>query len=112
MVGTKEGWPVTQKDLGSDVSPTYPPFNLAITDQKRADAWIEELKQFTADGNMPRLEVMHLPGDHTAGGRAGFRTPRAHMADNDPPLGRIVGALSKSPYWRDTVVVVLENDAR
>jgi DNA-binding beta-propeller fold protein YncE len=111
MVGTKEGG-VTQKDLGSDVSPTYPPFNLTIPDQKRADAWIEEMKGFIADGNMPQLEVMHLPSDHTAGGHAGSRTPRAYMADNDLALGRIVEALSKSPYWKDTVIFVLEDDAQ
>jgi hypothetical protein len=43
---------------------------------------------------MPQLEVMHLAGDHTAGGRAGYRTPRAFVADNDLALGRIVEALS------------------
>src|SRR5262249_51992297 len=107
-----EGWPVTQKELAADVSPTFPPFNLRVQDQKRADAWIAELKQFVEDGEMPQLEVMHLPGDHTAGGAAGYPTPRAYMADNDLALGRIVEALSKSPFWRDTVVFVLEDDSQ
>jgi hypothetical protein len=61
---------------------------------------------------MPALQVMHLPGDHTAGGRAGQRTPRSCMADNDLALGRIVEALSQSPFWRDTVVFVVEDDAQ
>ncbi|HWX54528.1 MAG TPA: bifunctional YncE family protein/alkaline phosphatase family protein, partial [Verrucomicrobiae bacterium] len=106
------GWPVTQRELGPDVSPTYPQFNLKITDQKRADAWIAELQQFVEEGDMPALEVMHLPGDHTAGGRAGYPTPRAYMADNDLALGRIVEALSHSPFWKDTVVFVLEDDSQ
>jgi hypothetical protein len=55
---------------------------------------------------------MHLPGDHTSGGRAGYPTPRAYMADNDLALGRIVEALSRSPFWRDTVVFVLEDDSQ
>jgi hypothetical protein len=55
---------------------------------------------------------MHLPSDHTVGGRAGFRTPRAFMADNDLALGRIVEALSKSPFWKDTVIFVLEDDSQ
>jgi hypothetical protein len=55
---------------------------------------------------------MHLPGDQTAGGRPGYPTPRAYMADNDLALGRIVEALSKSPFWKDTVVFVLEDDAQ
>jgi hypothetical protein len=107
-----EGWPVTQKELAAYVSPTFPPFNLKIQDQKRADAWIAELNQFVADGKMPQLQVMHLPGDHTAGGKAGYPTPRAYMADNDLALGRIAEALTKSPFWRDTVIFVLEDDSQ
>jgi DNA-binding beta-propeller fold protein YncE len=106
------GWPLTQRELGPDVSPIYPQFNLKITDQKRANAWIAELQQFVEEGEMPQLEVMHLPGDHTAGGQAGYPTPRAYMADNDLALGRIVEALSHSPFWRDTVVFVLEDDSQ
>jgi hypothetical protein len=112
MVKVPEGWPVTQKDLGAGVSQTYPAFNLEIPDQVRAGAWIAELAGFVRDGEMPRLEVMHLPNDHTAGGRAGYRTPRALMADNDLALGRIVEALSRSPFWRDTIVFVLEDDSQ
>lgn len=105
-------WPVTQKALDGDISPLYPPFNLRIPDQVRAHAWIAELEEFVSEGRMPALEVMHLPTDHTAGGRAGYRTPRACMADNDLALGRIVEALSRSPFWKDTVVFVLEDDAQ
>lgn len=112
MVKVKDGWPVTQRELAPDVSPTYPPFDLSTTDQKRADAWIAELDKFVADGKMPQLEVMHLAGDHTAGGRPGYRTPKAFMADNDLALGRIVEALSKSPFWKDTVIFVLEDDSQ
>jgi hypothetical protein len=85
---------------------------LNVPDQVRADAWIAEFEQFVKDGNLPELEILHLPSDHTAGGRAGFHTPRAFMADNDLALGRIVEALSKSPYWRDTVMFVLEDDSQ
>jgi hypothetical protein len=112
MVAVAEGWPVTQREVVADVSPTYPGFDLKTLDQVRADAWIAELQQFVKDGNMPQLEVMHLPNDHTAGGRPGLRTPRALVADNDLALGRIVEALSKSPYWRDTVIFVLEDDSQ
>lgn len=112
MVTGPEGWPVTQRDLRADVSPVYPEFNLKIPDQKRADGWIQELQEFVAKGQMPALEVLHLPSDHTAGGRAGYLSPRAYMADNDLALGRIVEALSHSPFWRDTVMFVLEDDSQ
>ena len=112
MVKGNPGWPVTQRDLAADVNPDYIPFDLTTLDQKRADVWIAELQSYVRDGNMPQLEVMHLPNDHLAAGRPGKCTPRACMADNDLALGRIVQALSHSPYWRDTVIFVVEDDAQ
>src|SRR5262249_31999440 len=80
--------------------------------QRRADAWIAELHGYERDGRMPALEIMHLPGDHTAGARARRPTPRAYMADNDLALGRIVEALSQSRFWKSSVVFVVEDDAQ
>ncbi len=112
MVKGNPGWPVTQRDLAADVNPDYIPFDLITQDQKRADVWIAELERYVRDGDMPQLEVMHLPMDHLVAGRPGKCTPRACMADNDLALGRIVQALSHSPYWKDTVIFVVEDDAQ
>ncbi len=106
------GWPVTQPDLGSDINTDYPPMDLTAPDQKRADVWIAEFQRFVRDGNMPQFELMWLPMDHLAAGRPGKCTPRACMADNDLALGRVVQALSHSPYWKDTVIFVVEDDAQ
>src|SRR6185369_281438 len=38
--------------------------------------------------------------------------PKSYMADNDLALGRLVEAVSKSRYWKDTVFFVLEDDAQ
>ena len=112
MVKGNPGWPVTQHDLGADVNPDYVPFDLVTQDQKRADVWISEFERFVRDGNMPQLELMWLPMDHLTAARAGKCTPSACMADNDLALGRIVQALSHSPYWKDTVIFVVEDDAQ
>ena len=108
----KPGWPVTQRGLGPDISPDYVPMDFVTQDQKRADVWTAELQRFVRDGNLPQLEIVWLPMDHLAAGRPGKCTPRACMADNDLALGRIVQALSHSPYWRDTVIFVVEDDAQ
>jgi hypothetical protein len=71
-----------------------------------------DFQQFVRDGNLPALEIMDLPNDHTSGASAGRPTPQAYMADNDLALGRIVEAVSKSPYWKNTVIFVLEDDAQ
>jgi len=112
MVKGNPGWPVTQRDLGADVNPDYIPMDLVTQDQKRADVWIAELQRYVRDDNMPQLEVLWLPMDHLAAARPGKCTPRACMADNDLALGRIVQALSNSPYWKDTVIFVVEDDAQ
>jgi DNA-binding beta-propeller fold protein YncE len=107
-----QGFSATRPGLAPDISAAYPVFDMNIPDQRRADVWIAELREFVRRGEMPQLEIMHLPGDHTAGARPGMRTPRACMADNDLALGRIVEALSHSPFWPDTVVFVVEDDAQ
>ncbi len=112
MVKGNPGWAVTQRDLGADVNPDYIPFDLVTPDQKRADVWIAELQRYVREGNMPQLELMWLPMDHLTAARPGKCTPHACMDDNDLALGRIVQALSHSPYWKDTVIFVVEDDAQ
>jgi hypothetical protein len=98
--------------LAAHTNPAFPGFNMSITDQRRADVWIAELAEFTRRGVMPALEIVRLPSDHTSGASAGKPTPRAYLADNDLALGRIIEALSRSPFWKSTVVFVLEDDAQ
>ena len=111
-VKSENGFTQTRPGLAPDISRDYPVFSYDSSDQRRADVWISEFKEFLRNDNMPQLEIMHLPMDHTAGGLAGKCTPRACMADNDLALGRIVEALSHSPRWMDTVVFVVEDDAQ
>jgi len=102
----------TKSALQSNTSPAYIGWDLDVPDQNRVDAWLAEFNRYVADGNLPALEIMSLPNDHTSGATANKPTPRAYMADNDLALGRIVEALSHSPYWRDTAIFVLEDDAQ
>jgi YVTN family beta-propeller protein len=87
-------------------------WDLHTTDMHRMDAWLDEFGQHVAAGQMPALEIMALPNDHTAGAQAGMPSPKAMVADNDLALGRMIEALSKSPFWRSTVVFVVEDDAQ
>jgi YVTN family beta-propeller protein len=90
----------------------YPSFSLRIPDQIRASAFLTDLHKFEATGQLPNLMLMSLPGDHTAGTDPGRPTPRAYVADNDLALGRIVSAMSRSRFWNDTVIFVVEDDAQ
>jgi hypothetical protein len=42
--------------------------------------WLKEFREFERQGQMPRFQVMSLPGDHTLGTRPGRQTPRAMVA--------------------------------
>jgi YVTN family beta-propeller protein len=94
---------------------TYPSFgNHEFSDAMRADALIKELNDFEAmpGDQLPELMIIALPNDHTAGTRPGYPTPRAMVADNDLALGRIVEAFSKSRFWENTVILVVEDDSQ
>jgi DNA-binding beta-propeller fold protein YncE len=98
--------------LEGKVHPGYPPYDLRIPDNKRVDVWLEEFREFEKNGKLPQLSIIRLGNDHTAGTRPGYPTPRAMIAENDLALGRIVEAISKSRYWKDSAIFVLEDDAQ
>ncbi len=94
------------------VAPTFAGFDLTITDQKRVDNWLQEFNGFVQSGNLQQLSILHLGNDHTLGTTPGAPTPRAMIADNDLALGRVVEAISNSPYWKDSAIFVVEDDAQ
>ena len=95
------------------IAPSFSGWDLDITDNKRVEAWLQEFRQYEANGNLPQLSIIRLPNDHTAGTRIGSPTPRAMIAENDLALGRLVEAISgSSVYWKDSVVFVVEDDAQ
>ncbi|MCU0315729.1 MAG: hypothetical protein MUC92_03965 [Fimbriimonadaceae bacterium] len=84
----------------------YPGWNMNIPDVLRMDAFLKEFREFEKNGRFPNLTIVYLPQDHFGGGV----TPRSHMADNDLAVGRLVEAVSKSQYWRNTVIFINEDD--
>jgi YVTN family beta-propeller protein len=83
---------------------------LNIPDVFRASQFIKDLRRLEKDGGFPDFTIMCLPNDHTSGTRAGVPTPAAQAADNDLALGRIVEAITHSRFWKDTVILVIEDD--
>ncbi len=102
----------TVPGLEGKVHPTYQPYDLTIPDNKRVDIWLEEFRQFEQSGALPRLSIIRLGNDHTAGTRAGYPTPRAMVAENDLALGRVVEAISQSRFWKESAIFILEDDAQ
>ncbi|HLX63058.1 MAG TPA: SMP-30/gluconolactonase/LRE family protein [Planctomycetota bacterium] len=79
-------------------------------DTERAEGWIADLHAAEKDGNLPRLMIMSLGENHTTGTKPGTHTPDACVASNDLALGRIVEASSKSKFWSEMAIFVVEDD--
>lgn len=92
--------------------PNFPSYNLQVKDVDRVAVWLEEFRRFEKEGEMPRLQIVRLPQNHTSGTRPGAWTPRAMVADNDLALGQLVEAVTHSKFWRQTAIFVLEDDAQ
>jgi DNA-binding beta-propeller fold protein YncE len=121
----KWSWPIpllaknipTKPELVGHYAPESPDFNLRVPDQLRAEIMLRHLKGWITDreaGNdtMPNFIVMRLGNDHTAGTTIGGPTPKSSVADNDLALGRMIDAVSHSPFWDDTAFFLLEDDAQ
>jgi YVTN family beta-propeller protein len=90
----------------------FPYWTLAVPDVARAQIFLKYLSGWEKSGVMPSLVMMQLPSDHTAGTRPGVSTPKAMVADNDWALGQVVAALSRSPFWKNMAIFVVEDDAQ
>jgi hypothetical protein len=106
----------TKKAQRDHIDPLYPDFAIDYPDQLRADEFLREFDEFVkARGTgkeLPQFIQLYLPDDHTGGTRVGRPAPRASVADNDLAVGRVVEAVSHSPYWDDTAIFVVEDDAQ
>lgn len=103
-----------QKAVFGHTSRNYAGFDMNIPDWLRMDQFEKEFteKWLTPKKEIPRLIALQLPNDHGAGVRpeAGYPYPHSFMADNDISLGRLLQFLSNTPYWKNMLVVITEDD--
>jgi YVTN family beta-propeller protein len=100
--------PVLSKVTNTD----YRSFDLDYPDVERAKVFLDDLGDWQKDGMMPQLLIMRLGNDHTSGTTAGKIAPLSASADNDQAVGMVVEAVSKSRYWNETAIFVIEDDAQ
>ncbi|MEA5504132.1 beta-propeller fold lactonase family protein [Halotia wernerae UHCC 0503] len=89
-------------------------------DQKNADIYLynefaRDIDSYLARNKLPNLMMVRLPHDHFGNfgnAVAGLNTAELQMADNDYAVGLLVEKISKSPLWKETAIVVLEDDCQ
>jgi hypothetical protein len=103
-----------QKALWPHTSHDYAGFNTNIPDQFRMEQFEREFTKMWLTGKqtMPHLVTMQVPNDHTARPRPqdGYPFSHSYVADNDLAVGRILHFLSRTPYWKNMLVIITEDD--
>lgn len=111
--GTFAPGKATVKALEGHFDEGFRGYDLDYPDVKRAERFVSEVQRFEKENaDMPRLQIVRLPNDHTSGTRVGKPTPTAQVADNDLALGMLVEGVSKSKFWKETAIFVIEDDAQ
>ena len=95
-------------------SHNYAGYNTNIPDQFRMNQFEDEFTKMWLKGKekMPSLVTVQIPNDHTASPRPqdGYPYTHSYVADNDLAVGRILHFLSRTPYWKNMLVVITEDD--
>jgi YVTN family beta-propeller protein len=108
------------KESNGTIDPTIMPENANQTfrGSSRFGEWQKEFRGFVEDLNagrgdrLPNLSIIRFSNDHTAGLQQGIPTPQFYVAENDYAVGKLVEEVSTSPYWKDTAIFIVEDDAQ
>jgi len=101
---------ISNASLRPYTCPDYPGWNLKVEDAMRMDAFMKEFEEFKRKGEWPDFVTVYLPSDHTSGTSEKAPIPAAMAADNDLAVGKLVEAISHSPFWAKTCIFVIEDD--
>ncbi len=90
----------------------FPTWDLAQSDLERVRAWKTDFEKQVKSGRVPQLEYIWLPNDHTDGSQSKILDPYQFMAQNDAALGHVVDTISHSSIWKDSLILVVEDDTQ
>ena len=90
----------------------YPEWGLSVRDTVRFSRWKHDFDSLLAIGALPQLNTIRMGNNHTEGLSLKKPTPFAHVADNDLAVGLFLDHLSHSPVWKESLVLIIEDDAQ
>ncbi len=90
----------------------YWTWDLWYSDLRRFEAWKTDFDQQVKSGNVVPFEYIWLPNDHTGGINVNYQNPYQLVAQNDMALGLIVQTIAESPVWKNSLILVEEDDAQ
>jgi YVTN family beta-propeller protein len=97
----------------------YRSWDLNYSDLDRVRVWkadfenqIKQIKQTKHGHEGPHFQYIWLPNDHTAGTDKDALSPYQLVAQNDAALGIIINTIQNSPIWKESLILVTEDDAQ
>jgi DNA-binding beta-propeller fold protein YncE len=90
-------------------------YDNALPEPWREAEWEREFRHFVANGDLPGLSLVRFGQDHTgafADSLDGVNTPDLQVAANDYAIGLLVQAVARSPYAKDTLIFIVEDDCQ
>ncbi|HXD30227.1 MAG TPA: bifunctional YncE family protein/alkaline phosphatase family protein [Pyrinomonadaceae bacterium] len=90
----------------------YRSWDLKYSDLDRFKTWKLDFDSQLKSGQVAQLHYIWLPNDHTDGANSKTMNPFEFMAQNDAALGRIVQTISDSPIWKQSLILIEEDDAQ
>jgi YVTN family beta-propeller protein len=90
----------------------FPEWGMGVRDTVRFSRWKHDFDSLLAINALPQLNTIRMGNNHTEGLNLGKPTPFAHVADNDLAVGLFLDYLSHSPVWKESLVLIVEDDAQ
>ncbi len=90
----------------------YYSWDLKYSDLRRFEGWREDFQYQLQHSIVPSFEYIWLPNDHTAGTNPNYPNPYQLVSENDAALGLFLKTISHSSIWKNSLVLVEEDDAQ
>ena len=84
----------------------------AVRDTLRFRQWKRDFDSLQAVNAVPAFNSVRFINDHTEGLSLNKPTPFAAVGDNDLAVGMFVDYLSHSSIWKESLVIIVEDDAQ
>ena len=87
-------------------------WELKTSDLDRVREWKKDFATQVQLGHIAQFQYIWLPNDHTDGSSKRILDAYQFIAQNDTALGRVIETIAQSPIWRQSVILVEEDDAQ
>ena len=98
--------------LKNHFCPSFTPWDQSVRDTVRFTQWKHDFDSLLITDHLPQLNTIRFINDHTQGLSLNKPTPFAQVADNDLAVGLFVDYLSHSSVWKESLILIVEDDAQ